>query len=255
LEQGTISWVSCSIYNMKKLTNRIEILSNEDLFDIIDMHTEVVVIAPWNGKPIPVTLRMLDSVALTSCGEFNTVSSVILDEDDKSRTNDTENVIKTKNIHENMLKLALVHPTFNELTTHLELKDFYVQSVKEIEDIKKLIDTLTSEEDKNRHRIVLNRLELSISFLVPEDFTAYIVTVLLQREATDLDKLTRNTLLQAGFLGEKYNTRPSSYIEGTFLPKQEVDIDVTALTLVADFREQQSVKSKGGMNWIRGGKK
>ena len=91
--------------------------------------------------------------------------------------------------------------------------------------------------------------------MFPEDFTAYIITVLLQKEATELNKLTRNTLLQAGFLGEKYNTRPSKYLEGIFTEKQRVDIDVTSLTLVADYREQQQIEKKGGMKWIRGGKK
>ena len=239
---------------MKKIKNKIEVLSNEDLFELIDPNTEIVIIAPWNGKPIPVTIRMLDSVSLNSCGEFNTVSSII-EEDDSSRTQDTENVIRAKNIHENMLKLALVHPTFNEIQEKMEMKDFFVQAEKEVEDIKELISKLTSEVDRNKHQLVLNRLELSISFLIPEDFTAYIVTILLQKEATELNKLTRNTLLQAGFLGEKYNTRPSSYLEGVFTEKQRVDIDVTSLTLVSDYREQQKVESKGGMKWIRGGKK
>ena len=237
---------------MKKIKNT-KVYSTEDSLKLMEANTEIVVIAPWNGKPIPVTIRMLDSVSLNSCGEFNTVSSII--EDDKTRAQDTEDVIRAKNIHENMLKLALVHPTFEEIQEKMEMKDFFIQSKKEIEDIKELISQLTSEVDKNRHQVTLNRLELSISFLVPEDFTAYIVTVLLQREATELNKLTRNTLLQAGFLGEKYNTRPSNYLEGVFTEKQRVDIDVTSLTLVSDYREQQKVESKGGMKWIRGGKK
>lgn len=219
-------------------------------------NTEIVVIAPWNNKPIPVTIRMLDSVSLNSCGDFNTVTGILEDESGvKKLENDIDNVIKAKNIHENMLKLALVHPTFDEIQEMIELKDFFVQAKKEIEEIKELIDSLESQASKNDHITILNRLELSISFLVPEDFTAYIVTILMQKEATELNKLTRNTLLQAGFLGEKYNTRPSSYLEGIFTEKQKTDIDVTALTLVSDYREQQKIESKGGMKWIRGGKK
>lgn len=240
---------------MKKIKNEINILSNEDLFKLIDPNTEINVIAPWNGQPIPIKIRMLDSVTLNSCGEFNTVSGIVLDQEDVSRTAEIETVIKTKNIHENMLKLALVNPTFETLQSHMEIKDFFIQAKKEIEEIEKLIETLDNEINKKIHREALHRLELSISFLVPEDFTAYIVTILLQREATDLNKLTRNTLLQAGFLGEKYNTRPSEYLEGIFTEKQKVDIDVTSLTLVADYREQQRVADKGGMKWIRGGKK
>lgn len=237
---------------MKKLINKIEILSNKDLFELIDTNTEIVILAPWNGKPIPVTIRMLDSVSLTSCGEFNTVSNIIEDEE---KTPEIEDILKVKNIHENMLRLSMVCPTFKEMQNHMEGRDFHTNIQKEIKEIKELIDSLESQNDKEMHNKYLTRLELSISFLFPEDFTAYIITILLQREATDLNKLTRNTLLQCGFLGERYNTRPSEYIEGTFTDKQRVDIDVTALTLVADYREQEAIKGKSGMKWIRGGKK
>ena len=127
---------------MQKIQNKIEILSNEDLFNLIDPNTEIVVIAPWNSKPIPITIRMLDSVSLTSCGDFNTVSSVISEDKDEKVEFDIETVIKAKNIHENMLRLAMVHPTFDELNNHLINKDYYKQAKEEAENIKKLIRIL-----------------------------------------------------------------------------------------------------------------
>ncbi|RLI54168.1 MAG: hypothetical protein DRP09_13785 [Candidatus Thorarchaeota archaeon] len=224
-----------------------------DFTKLIDPYTEIVVVAPWNGLPVPVTIRMLDSVSLTSCGEFNTASEVI-EKEETDKEVDLENIIRAKNIHENLLKLALVHPTFNELESYLKTNDFYTQAKKEVEEIRALIDTLDSQADKQEHSSRLELLELSLAFVLPEDFTSYIVTVLLQKEATDINKLTRDTLLQAGFLGEKYNKRPSEFIEGIFTKKNAVDIDVTALALVADYRDQKKVE-KGSMKWIRGGKK
>jgi len=66
-----------------------------------------------------------------------------------------------------------------------------------------------------------------------------------------LNKLTKETLLKAGFLGEKYNIRPSEYLDGIFTAKQKVDIDITALTLVSDYRDEQKIE-KSGVKWIRG---
>lgn len=235
---------------MKKITNKIQLLNNEDLFKLIDPHTEVTAIAPWNTQPIPVTIKMLDSVALSSCGEFNLVTAII---NDKENEPSQEDILRAKNIHENMLKLALVHPTFKELENHFMGKDFYTQKIAEIAEIKNLIETVKSEIDKQKLLDTLERLELSIAFLVPEDFTAFIITILLQKDATDLNKLTRDTILKAGFLAEKYNVRPSEYLSGIFTSKQKVDIDITALTLVNDYREQQQVE-KSSTKWIRGKK-
>lgn len=243
--------VQCSdqfITTMKKVPNRIHLLKEEDLLTLIDANTEVVIVAPWNGQPIPIVIRMLDSVSLSSCGDFN-LASTILELDEEEVSND--DIIKTKNIHENMLKLALVTPSFKLLEKHLMGKDFYKQRQEEIDEVKVLIEQVDKSKEKRELTEKLEMLELSIAFLVPEDFTAFVITVLLQREATDLNKLTRDTLLKCGFLAEKYNVRPSTYLEGTFTEKQNVDIDLTALTLVSDYREQQNVE-KSGMKWIRG---
>ena len=206
--------------------------------------------APWNGKSVPITIRMLDSVTLSSCGDFNTITNIVRKGEEGEQATQ-EDIITTKNIHENVLKLALVHPTFKEIEEHLMTKDFYTQKEKEIADIRSLIEKLNKEVDKAKYSTHLDMLELSIAFLIPEDFTARIISIILQKEATDVSKLTRDSLLKAGFLAEKYNVRPSEYMEGTFTEKQNLDIDVTAFSLVADYREQQKVE-KNGMHWIRG---
>ena len=236
----------------KKIRQKqLHILTEEDLQKFIDVNTEIVVIAPWNGDnhQIPVTIRMLDQVSISSCGDFNTVTPIV--KDDEVESFDLKEMVKVKNIHENIVRLALVHPTFEELETKMMGKDFYKQTKDAIIKIEGLIEQLDSEKEKEEYREELERLELSISFLLPFDFTTYIVTIELQQEATDLNKLTKDMLLQAGFLAEKYNKRPSEYLNGTFTDKQRIDIDVTALTLVSDYRQDQQVE-KGSMHWIRG---
>ena len=232
----------------KKLNNRIELLSEEQLSKFIDANTEIVIVAPWNGEPLPVVIRMLDSVALASCGEFNTISSVVAEDNKKV---DLENIVATKNIHENILKLALVEPNFKYFEEQLTNKDFYKQAKNEIKEIEALIKQLPTEVEREIYRQKLQTLELSIAFILPEDFTEFIINILMQRRATDADKLTKQTLLQAGFLAEKYNTRPCEFLSGIFTEKQRVDIDMTAFALVVDYRESQKAE-KEGMRWIRG---
>lgn len=237
---------------MKKIKYEVLPLDNEKFFELIKPHTEITVVIPWYGEPVPVTIRMLDSVSINSCGDFNSISKLIQDDE---VTFDKEIVIETKNIHERLLKLALVHPTFKELEEHLKTKDFYKQKRKEINEIENLIECLTNETEKHEFYEQLDMIELSIAFLIPEDFTSYIVAILMQQQATDINKLTRETLLRVGLLAEKYNVRPSEYLEGIFTEKQKTDVDTTALILVNQYRQDQKTE-KSGMHWIRGkGKK
>lgn len=225
----------------------------DEFTKLIDPNTEIVVTAPWNGKLVPVTIRMLDSVTLNMCGDFNTIAHLYEEVQKEKAKFDSKAVIETKNIHENILKHCLVHPTFKELEEHLMQKDFYKNVKDKIEETQKLINSLTKVSEKQYFQEQLDNLELSIAFLLPEDFTGFIVSVIMQREATDIHKLTRETLLRAGFLAEKYNVRPSEYIEGTFTEKQKMDIDISALSFVAEYREMQKTE-KNGMRWIRGKK-
>lgn len=234
---------------MKKLQlSNTNTLVTSDFCKMIAPHTEIVVIAPWNGKPMPVTIVMLDSVSLTSCGDFSTINIAAKETDEKL---DIETLVKLKNIHENILRLALVHPTFDELHDYIAGKDFVLQRQEQIKKIKSKIEQLTSMEDRSSYMNRLELLELSIAFLLPEDFTSYIVAIELQKEATDIHKLNRDTLLKAGLLAEKYNVRPCTYIEGCFTEKQKTDIDIAALSLVYDYRELQKV-DRSSMRWIRG---
>lgn len=237
---------------MLKVRNKEVIASLDDFKKMIDPYTEFVLIAPWNGKPVPVTIRMLDSVTINACGDFNTVNAVIAEDSEEKIT--TEVILKTKNIHENILRYALVNPTFDELQEHMESKNFFTNAKAKIEATKKLVNDLVSMEERAKYNEQIEILEMSIAFLLPEDFTATIVQVVLQNDVTDINKLNRDTLLRVGLLAEKYNVRPSKYLEGQFTEKQNEDIDVSALGIVHEFREMQKVEN-GNVKWIRGNKK
>lgn len=232
-------------------TNEIKEYNFETLKKIIDPHTEVVVMAPWYGAMIPVTIRMLDSVELAFCGDFNSVQHLIAKDTDPEvlKADQLRQIVEVKNIQEKMAQLALVRPSFKELEEHLMSLDSYKVRNENMKETEALIKQLPVGERK-KYQDRLDILELSLAFILPEDFMTYIATVLLQKEATDLNRLTRDTLLRVGLLGEKYNVRPSDYIDGVFTDKQKVDIDETAAYLV--WQHKQDKKAAGGVKWIRG---
>lgn len=241
---------------MKDIESNITDTSLEAIKGILESNTEIVIVAPWNGEPLPVTIVMLSSVSLNSCGDFSTID--IPDEDDNTREAPMEldAMLKIKNIHENILKLCLVAPSFEELHNFVLEKDYVRQSKEKLADIEKRIATLPDSKDKRDDENECERLRIMLGFLLPEDFMTFIVTYQMQKDRSDVNKLTRKMLLNAGFLADKYAKRPSEFLEGAFTEKQKVDIDVASLNYVHEYREMKQLeKNSSGMTWKRGGKK
>lgn len=224
---------------------KAELLPKEDLLKLIDAGTERIIFAPWNGKPIPIKVVMLSSVAINSCGDFNTVKP----NDKEGELAGLDDMLRIKNIHENILRLAMVEPTFEELHAHVLGKDFVAKRRAELDRIEQLIPKLDNDEDIIKYNKMAQQLEIVLAFLLPEDFMCFIVEYILQTDKTDVDKLTTKMLLEAGWLGERYRQRPSDFIEGTFTEKQRIDIDVAALTAVHEHAENEKMK-KGNIRWI-----
>lgn len=236
---------------MKKLKEEPKLLPKEDFFRVIEPGTEKILFAPWNGVKVPIKVVMLSSVALNSCGDFTSVvlPKAGLMKNSSTFAEDLEIMLKIKNMHENILRLALVEPTFDELHTYILGKDFVKKRQADLDRINKLIPKLEDDTLIKKYNEEAQRLEIMLGFLLPEDFMVFVVNYILQRENTDIDNVTKKCLLEAGFLGEKYNQRPSSFIEGTFTEKQRVDIDVAALGEVHEYREAEKMK-KGKLRWV-----
>jgi len=229
---------------------------DNEIKQIIEANTQKVIVAPWNGNPMPVTIIMLSSVALNACGDFSTVD--VKDEEALATTPERasiDSMLKIKNIHESILRSALVHPTFDEIMNLVLGMDFVKQRKEELAQMHELVKNVPLDL-KQKYLNEIDRLEILLSFLLPEDFMTFIVEYVIQRKNSDVDKLSYKLLLEAGFLAEKYSKRPSEFIEGLFTEKQKVDIDVAALGFVKTYRDAKQLdKSTSKTRWIRGGKK
>jgi len=232
-----------------KLDTRMEAIKG-----VLDANTEHVIIAPWSGVSIPVTVVILSSVSLNSCGEFSTVS--LKDEATDNVAPDIMAILKIKNIHENILKLCLVSPTFEELHSYVLGKDFVSIKKKELHDLRERLNEIEDDQDRKEVSDYIERINIMLSFLIPEDFMTYIVGYQLQNERTDIDKVSREMLLQAGLLADKYKARPSSFLNGVFIDKQLVDIDVAATHVANEYRSMQGIdKGTSKFKWIRGNRR
>jgi len=222
----------------------------DEIRDLLDARTEVPIFAPWCGEPIPVTVVMLSTVSLNSCGDFSTVE---LPAEGSAKAPELAAMLKIKNIHENILRLCLVRPTFDELHDYVLEKDFIALRKHELSEIRAMLPHVEDNTERAELEDRIERLTIMLSFLLPEDFMAYVVAFQLQTDKTDMKKLNKDMLIQAGFLGEKYGKRPAEYIDGVFTNKQKIDIDVAALGLLQEYREMQKMeKGSTKTKWIRG---
>lgn len=222
---------------------------------VIKENTEFLVSLPWNGHYGMFKIRMLNSTQIKACGNFSTLE-VAMNESEDDKEIDDGAVIELKNMQERIMKFALVSPTYDEILEELEASEL-------IESVKKQIDNLRLrlKEEKDsleKHEIAkdIDAIELYLGFLFPEDFAAMLIAVIIQRDNTDIRKVTKSMLLEAAVLAERGHDNPSDHVDGIFTEFQKEDINKYAWIVLSEHREQEKmVKETGSRKWIRGSKK
>lgn len=220
-----------------------------DTIQIIKDNTESPVVLPWNGKPATFIVRMLNSTQIKACGEFSSIVSLSTNEEPT-----IDEMIEVKNMQERLMKLGLVKPTYKEILDTLVdstlINDIKNQLVLAREDLKKVTDIKQSELLAKE----IDSYELYLGFLFPDDFMAGYTSYILQRDNSDIKKVTTDMLLEAAVLADKGHDNPSDHIKGEFTDFHKQDIDKHAWLELDRFREEQKVV-EGKKTWIRGKRK
>jgi hypothetical protein len=188
----------------------------------------------------------------------NVKNHVLLPEMDKLRylteKQKNENLTRqeTLEIHELRLKLSaaiLNRPTFEEIEKAFHGKENVLESKKkrlaEIEEkLKKLIscssaDIYTIVELQSRY----DAIELSVASVLPENTILALINIALGINITDIQELTRNSLIDVYKKSRLYNCRPSDYIPGLFNDDDKHEIDIYAVNI---FKTRKKRRGKNG---------
>jgi len=94
-----------------------------------------------------------------------------------------------------------------------------------------------------------------MGFLFPDDFMSTLTAILLQKEFTDINKVTREMLFEWACKAERGHDNPADHAEGIFTEFQREDINSYAWQELAKYREMQDIEKGASKNWIRGHKK
>jgi hypothetical protein len=220
-----------------------------DTIKIIEANTELPVVLPWNGKAATFIVRMLNSTQIKACGEFSSIISL-----SKNEEPTIDEMIEVKNMQERLMKLGLVKPTYNEILDKIAdstlINDIKNQLKLAREDIKKVTDIEQSELLAKE----IDSYELYLGFLFPDDFMSGYTAFILQRDNSDIRKITTDMLLEAAVLADKGHDNPSDHIKGEFTDFHKQDIDKHAWLELDRFREEQKIV-EGRKTWVRGKRK
>jgi hypothetical protein len=211
------------------------------------------IVAPFNGVEILVQVRCLNFTQLRACGNMSLLE---ISTEPKEQLS-TADIIEIKNQQEELMKQTLVYPTFDGIIETITEADVVIQrDRKELQELRDLLETCPAKDPKRiQLEKVIDNLELSLGFLLPDDFAAAITSWAMGIDRTDIKKLTREILLEAAIMAAQGNDNPADHITGVFTDFQREDINKNAWIIYAEYRKEKEIEEKhdkSGFRWIGG---
>lgn len=225
----------------------------KDTLRIIADNTEFLVCLPWNGAEAWFKICMLNATQMQSCGNFSLLNFPKEDAENLSEDEILEEVRDIKNTQENIFKLCLSSPTFDDIIEMYKATDVWKRIKKKEAEIKDLVAQLPEGTEKDEFQRELDRYEIFQGFVFPDDFSDKLTTIMYQKHNSDILRVSESMLLQAAFLAERGHDNPHDHISGLFTEFHRQDMDKHAWYLLSEYREKQKTdKDTNGNTWYRG---
>lgn len=224
----------------------------KDGLEVIKANTEMLLALPWNGSFGLFKVRMLNAVQIRACGSFSTLDAVA----SETKTEmSLEEVIELKNMQEALFRASLVSPTYDEINEYLGTTDMVVHMRETIAECRTRLREVEDLEESKKLANEIETREIQCAFLYPDDFTATLTAILLQKDNTDIRKVTKEMLLEWAIFAEKGDDNPADHAEGVFTEFQREDINRYAHIELAEYRETEQNVKNSSKRWVRGKRK
>jgi len=197
-----------------------------------------ILMAPWHGHSIPIQVRELTMAQSLACGDYNLIQ--LFGEgiaDGKMPTTEQMNAYAER--HHEICKASMIIPTYDQALkiagAHVDTQEIDSQ----LSEIRVAFDKLPKGPEKKMLRDEYNALELISKFLLPADFTAFVVNYALQVDKSDIKSVTEEMLINAAILASRGHDNPSDHLKGAFTDLMKREIDNRAWIL---FDEEQKAQ-------------
>ena len=227
-------------------------IKGKDGLQVIKDNTDFVLGLPWNGEIGLFTIHMLNATQLRACGDFTTLD---LNNDEEQEEITLDSLIAIKNMQERLMQSSMVKPTYDEVLEWSQSTAIYKSMQELIEKTRALNKKTKDIEEARMYEKEINSIEIRMSFLFPDDFMSALTAILLQKNCTDISKVTKQMLFEWSCMAERGDDNPADHASGMFTEFQREDINKYAWLELAHFREMEDVKKNSKKNWVRGHKK
>jgi len=195
------------------------------------------VAVPFNGTYVWCQLRCLNATQLNTCGAVTLINIVKEHEKEhKPSSNDFDKFIEIRNIQENICREVFNNPTFADIEKLILGEDNIQKSKKEeLDKIKKTDLTSLTDEQKKEINSRIDKLELELGFILPEDTMSFCTSWGLGIDVSDIKKLSEEQLRDAAILATRGHDNPTDHISGQYTDRDKEDINMRAWSLYEDY--------------------
>ena len=206
------------------------------------------VAVPFNGIDIWCELRCPNGVQLQSCGDY---TNIVGDGEPEKYTN--EQILNLRNIQENISKLVLNRPAYDEIAKLVDRDDFVIS------DKRKKLDDLERRFDENKNSMLederltieteIESLKMEIGYFLPFDTMTFLTNWANGNDVADIKKITKEKYLQAASLARASNKAPTDYLSGVFTDFNKSEIDAHAFTVLEEFLKEKELVANASHVW------
>ena len=205
---------------------------------------------PFNGVDVWCELRCPNATQLQTCGDITNIIG-----ENKPENYSLDNLIELQNYKENICRLVLNKPKYDEIATIVGREDFVIsEKQKELVELEKRFEEHKDEMTETEKKILqtqINTVNLIIGYILPEDTMNFLASWGMGNDVSDIKKINKQMFLRAASLAKVHNKAPSDYLAGVFTEYNKMEIDAHAVSVLDEFlEEQRSVAGK--YKWLGG---
>ena len=204
-----------------------------------------IVAVPFHGTIVTVKLRKLTQAQIRACGDFSLIQTF----EDKVRAQSANLTMREINAYASryhaIAEAVLVAPTYAEIMGIFDADSLVLASRAKLAE---LAVTLQGAPKGPRRAALQEEIEAAriwCDLVLPVDFLSAVMSYALGLEASDIDTLTREMLLDAAILAERGSDNPADHLDGRFTAFMRDDINRRAWAIYAEWRETNAPREQG----------
>lgn len=197
---------------------------------------------PFNGAPVFVKARELNTVQIKACGDFSLIKTA----ESRSEGSDMplKEMIAYAKLQHNIVRESLCEPSYDEILEAVAFRS--ERREHELERLRELVKSTPMGPEQEKLMTEIDKMRVQIDMVLPQDFCGSMMAFALRSEKSDIRNVSEEMLLEAAILAKRSNKAPHEYLDGQFTPFNRVDIDGRAWYLFERKLEEMKKGRRSG---------